>query len=209
MRMGIGAILSGLIALSLGPMGTARADGPAVVPRVYDGVDAAWDSHFRAEARRRESIGRQLEANDAMAWYAGAPTTVPYPPDLETLYAYPPTSYRADWPGSPTTAYRGYPGVFEAWPFVPGDIYGYPYVDRVEQPRGHVVVPYGRGSYYYGPVYDRDLVPPPAPEPVPLQEPPAVVQPPVIAEPPAEASPQIVQPEAIPAPPPQSSRREF
>lgn len=196
-----GAVVLGVVAFSLAVAGRVRAEAP--VPRVYDRMDAAWDSYQRAEARRRQSLGLQLEANDALAWRAGAPTYAPYPPDLETIYAYgPPRAYRGGLWRSPVTAYRGYPGVLEPWPFVPGDIYGYPYVDRVEQPRGHVVIPYGLNGYYYGPVYDRDLLP--------RVVPPAIAEPPA-AEKPSKAPPQAIPPgpEPVPAPRPERGPRGF
>lgn len=202
------AVPGGYLALFLGLVGSVEAGEPMAAPRIYDGVDAAWDSHFRAEAGRRESLGRQLETNDAMAWYAGAPTYAPYPPDLETVYAYPPGAFRGIWGASPTSIYRSYPGVFEPWPLVPGDIYGYPYVNRIEQPRGHVVIPYGRSSYYYGPVYDRDLAPVFPGNPNALPEPPTMVNPPV-TQAPAELVPRALPPEPIPAPQAEPGPQEF
>ncbi len=195
-----------LLALAAGYLGSAGALGAEVPgPRVYDRLDAAFDSYTRAEADRRDALGLQLEANDAMAWRAGAPTYSQYPPDLDSVYAFPPRAYRYGSWRSPATIYRGYPGVFEPWPFVPGDIYGYPYVDRIEQPQGHVVIPYGPNGYYYGPVYGSDLIPDPEPE----APPPAALPTPAT---PREIEPPSPQPgpEPVPAPPPaQLGPQEF
>lgn len=51
---------------------------------------------------------------------------------------------------------RVYFGTFEPWPFVPGDIYGWPWMDQVKNPIGHEIRPDGKGGYSYGPVYARD-----------------------------------------------------
>ncbi|MCA9209036.1 MAG: hypothetical protein KDA55_11795 [Planctomycetales bacterium] len=128
------------------------------------------------EADRQEAIRRQVDLNDEMKWRAGA---VPpaggsfyyrYRPSLEYQYAYP-------GPWSPYAggvysgglgygrygydAYGGYGafgsvgglGVFEPWPVVPGDIWGYPYVRTVPQPIGRRQVQTGPDTWESYPIY--------------------------------------------------------
>lgn len=215
LTMGAIALVAASMALPV-----ASAQQPAPAPPKYDGIMAGQEAYVRAEAQRHQNLATQLSANDTMAWYAGAPTTTPYPPDLESVYAnYPPRAYR---PGQPRLVYahRGYPGVFEAWPMVPGDIWGYPYLRRVAQPRGTVTIPTGPNGYISRPLYDSDLaarpVAPSAPQPQPAQPAPAPpTASPTSAPPPpglsvtALASPKPA-PEAIPTPEPENQGpREF
>ena len=181
----------------------------------YGRVEAGWEAYQRAEAQRRQAIARQLQTIDSMVWYSGLPG-YRYPPSLASIYANPwgwsVASSRVIRPyRHPFPAHRFYvfADPFEPWPIVPGDIYGYPYVDRVEQPVGHQVIVTGPGGYIYRPVYAWELAPnesgrasgvspsrpasPPASAPVP---PP----PPTPALPPAEP---------LPVPPAQSGPREF
>ncbi|MEK6235390.1 MAG: hypothetical protein N2C14_11845, partial [Planctomycetales bacterium] len=44
---------------------------------------------------------------------------------------------------------RYFGDVFEPWPFVPGDIYGWPYDQRVQNPVGHSITPTASGGYVY------------------------------------------------------------
>ena len=113
--------------------------------------------------------------------------------------------------GSHWSWYSRYPsyglrGLFEPWPLVPGDIYGYPYVNRVEQPLGHKVIRTGPNSYIYRPVYASDLRSRLAPAPTrPKAEPKAPVREAIPAPPPLNRG----QREVIPAPPPEVGPREF
>jgi len=206
-RVVANVILLCWVASLIATTGLARAESPR--PPIYDRIDASSESYRRAEANRRETIGLQLDAVDAMAWRAGAFTYSPYPPDMETAYAYgPPRAYRSGAERSPVTVYRSYSGVFEPWPVVPGDIYGYPYVERIEQPSGHTVVPYGPNGYYYGPVYAHPWGDHACPRMTPLN-PPVSVQPPAPATA-GESPPAPPGPEPIPAPPAtEDGPREF
>ncbi|MHC4401193.1 MAG: hypothetical protein ACYTG0_16080 [Planctomycetota bacterium] len=166
-------------------------------PNTYGPLDAARDAHQRGEAQRRDAIDRQLQLIDEMVWYSGAPYFERYPPSLSAIYAYGYTGPRAArraargalWPYASSLGSRW--RVFEPWPLVPGDIYGYPYVYRVEQPLGHKVIWTGPNSRIYRPVYESDLKQPAPPTPAPLQQ----VEP--------------AEPEPVPAPPPESGPREF
>lgn len=181
-------------------------------PTSYGRLDASHDAYQRAEARRRRAIDRQIELNDEMVWYSGHPGYDRVPPGLDTIYAYGHTEGRR--PGRRRTVRLGffgslgYPhhlshprhgapwvapwGVFEPWPFVPGDIWGYPYLDRVEQPLGHKVIATGPNSYIARPVYASD---------VEEKDPPAAAR--------QQAEPAAAVPLPIPAPPPRSGPREF
>jgi hypothetical protein len=180
-------------------------------PSTYSPLDAGQDAYRMGEKERREGIARQLDLNHSMTWYSGVPG-YRYPPSLESIYAYPnPYAYPLTWRAvrrGAVAAYRTYPyayryypypHVFEPWPRVPGDIYGYPYVDRVEQPLGHKVIVTGPNSYVYRPVYPWDVKPKQAPRP-PSAASPTLPPPP---------SPNDPAAEPVPAPPAEGGPREF
>jgi hypothetical protein len=166
-------------------------------PRTYGPLDAGRDAYERSERRRREQIDRQLQLQEDLVWWHSWPGSYRYPPSQESIYAYPPSeplpprrvlkepprAYR-----SPT--YGGYSHVFEPWPFVPGDIWGYPWIDRVEQPLGHKIIETGPNSYIYRPVYPSDLKPKEPAEASP-QEPAVEGPPPEPVPPPAERGPRV------------------
>ena len=159
------------------PQAAAQPQVEPQFPRTYGPLDASREAYERGEARRRGAIQRQIELNDEMVWYSGHPGFERVPPGLDTIYAYGHT-----YPGRPGPratvrlghfGYYGYPatrpyprcgagwfppwGVFEPWPLVPGDVWGYPYVDRVEHPLGHKVIRTGPNGYIARPVYASDL----------------------------------------------------
>jgi len=174
-------------------------------PSTYSPLDAGWDAYERGEQQRRGAIDRQLQLHADLAWYYSLPGYWPYPPGLETVYS-------GTWgPGlfGPRRAYRyrypryGYP-TFEPWPFVPGDIYGYPYYGQVPQPLGHKVIRTGPNGYIYRPVYESDLQPKEEPASgEPLAEGPG----PALSREPPSARERA--PEPVPAPPPEDAPREF
>ncbi len=62
--------------------------------------------------------------------------------------------------GSVNPLFAGLPGwlnAFEPTPYIPGYIYGYPYVGAVEQPLGHRIISAGAKGYIYEPVYANDV----------------------------------------------------
>lgn len=62
--------------------------------------------------------------------------------------------------GGVNPLFAGLPGwlnAFEPSPYIPGFIYGYPYVGAVEQPLGHRILSAGARGYIYEPVYAGDL----------------------------------------------------
>jgi hypothetical protein len=177
-------------------------------------LDAGREAYARAETRRREGIVRQLQSIGEMLWYSGVPGYFRDPPSLGALYAYgsqrPLAARRLPGGGCYDVPQNPQANLFEPWPLVPGDIYGYPYLDRVDQPRGHEIIATGPNGYVYRPIYGRDLPAPPPPAARPASPKPESPQPipPKPAEP-AFAPPLVGGPEVIPAPPPTSGPREF
>jgi hypothetical protein len=53
-----------------------------------------------------------------------------------------------------------FPGVFEPWPRVPGDIWGYPGPRPIEHPIGHESAQTGPNRWTYRPIYAADVQPP-------------------------------------------------
>jgi hypothetical protein len=228
-------------------------------PRPYDGIQAGYDAFQLGEERRRANIAHQLYLNDQLKYWSGIPTS-----RGETIYfaACGPSSFAAGFYGNAapvvptanldaTYAFgrggprgivrrRGWIGpqtVFEPWPFVPGDIWGYTYYSPMRQPVGQQQVQNGPNRWESHPVYDpplpnfRPLPPvdsplldgtpyatprPPAELPaaelpaaeLPAAEAPRETPPPPIADPPTFGDP--ARPDAELPPPPKPRRpREY
>lgn len=109
------------------------------------------------ESARRRDIQRQLDLISDMKWFAGLPTNraklVYYAPSLESIYGGFPARHRR---------HRALT-MFEPWPYVPGDIWGYSYVNPVPQPIGQHQVQTGPGRWESYPVYAQPLLPSPLP----------------------------------------------
>jgi hypothetical protein len=168
-------ILFGAVLFTIGGV-LASATGQSPVVRPYDGIQAGLDTFRLAEEKRQAAVADQLYLNDAMRFYAGYPTsrgqTIYYgylspaamyaygyvrPPavfsSLDYAYAYP-----AIPPWGAYSAWRGGPAVFTPWPYVPGDIYGYPmYYPPARQPIGQTQVQTGPNRWESHPVYDPPL----------------------------------------------------
>jgi hypothetical protein len=126
-------------------------------------------SFAMAEERRQAGIADQLAMNDVMRVRSYA-----YSPVGGAVYYGPFISADAAYAITPR-AYAG--GIFEPWPYVAGDIWGYPYVSSVRQPIGQRQLQTGPNRWESFPVYQEDLVAAPAPAPVilpPTQPAPAV-----------------------------------
>jgi hypothetical protein len=163
-----------LFAMS-GALAPAWGQSP-ISDRPYDGIQAGLDAFRLAEEKRQAAVADQLYLNDTMRFYAGYPTsrgqTIYYgylspaamyaygfvapPPAFSSLdyaYAYPAVPSWAAYP-----AWRGGPAVFTPWPYVPGDIYGYPmYYQPARQPIGQTQVQAGPNRWESHPVYDPPL----------------------------------------------------
>lgn len=163
----------------------------------YDGIQAGADAYDLAEAERRARIDDQLYLNDAMrarygwrpegsvAWYGAAGYTAPM--GVDYAYAYSserlPPRYRQRlyvdrYYAPPLT-------VFEPWPYIPGDIYGYVIPPRIRQSIGQRQVQTGPNRWESHPVYADELAPPA------VEMAPAVEVPP---EPPTDDVPALLEP---------------
>jgi hypothetical protein len=233
----------------------AASRGQEPVPvRPYDGIQAGYDAYQLGEERRRADIAYQLYLNDQLKYWSGIPTS-----RGETIYygGGVPGYYAAGYYGNAvpvlppadldyTNAYgrfgpRGYVRervwfgprtVFEPWPYVPGDIWGYRYYSPMRQPVGQHQEQTGPNRWESHPVYDPPLpnyrpLPPvdsplldgtpyETPKPVieaPLPEAPLPPAPAVVPAPPTADPPKVdaAAPDAeLPAPPPKPRRpREY
>src|SRR3954471_2743089 len=133
----------------------ATAQQPATTARPYDGIQAGLDAFRLGEEQRQGAVGQQLFLNDTMRFWNGYPTSgvsntyYGYMPpaaiaaygygaplmaraNLDALYGYNGTLPWGAWqsPGGPMS-------VFQPWPYVPGDIWGYrAYYQPARQPVG-------------------------------------------------------------------------
>ncbi len=112
----------------------------------YSSAAASRDAYLYAEPARRWAVDRQLGLLDSVRWYNT--WARPEGPLLPDIYAY----------GSAAEARaaycRGDAPVFEPWPRVPGDIYGYPYYPYVKQSTGYERIWTSHNGYVYRPIYD-------------------------------------------------------
>jgi hypothetical protein len=133
----------------------------AVAAPPYDGFAAGEESYRYHEARRRQEIAGQLDTIDRLKWYAGQPIApgVPVlrdPPSLDYIYG----TGRWSRFGPASRGVLLGPDVFEPWPIVPGDIFGYPPLEPARQPVGFFTGQTGPNRWEYHPIFEEDLVPP-------------------------------------------------
>ena len=146
-RIAAGALF-GLIGCLLLPQ-DALAQTPATGG--YDAIDAAYDAHRRSEERRLDALHRQLDTIDWMNWWTGRPLRGVPEYSRSELYAF-----GVDRRVAP-------PHLFTPWPFVPGDIWGFPNDAFVRQPIGQVQMQTGPRRWESHPVYaDEDVLVAPA-----------------------------------------------
>ena len=136
-------------------------------PRPYDGIQAGLDAFRLAEEKRQGAASDQLFLNDQMRFWNGYPTsrgdTIYYgylSPAAIRAYGYDlPPAARANLDYA--YAYGGVGGplaVFQPWPFVPGDIWGYgARYQPARQPIGQQQVQTGPNRWESHPVYDPPL----------------------------------------------------
>ncbi|MDX1944082.1 MAG: hypothetical protein SFU86_01645 [Pirellulaceae bacterium] len=157
----------GLAILLAGGVGSAWGQSP----RPYDGIQAGLDAFQLAEERRQANVAQQLYLNDQMRYWSLLPTSgvtsyngVPAigdgfatpllpPASLDFTYAY----GRRYWTESRWRGGWGRLTVFEPWPFVPGDIYGYRQAPPPRQPVGQMQVQTGPNRWESHPVYNPPL----------------------------------------------------
>jgi hypothetical protein len=196
---------------SAGIAGVAAAQQPVVIGRPYDGIQAGLDAFRLAEEKRQVAVAQQLFLNDQMRFWNGYPTsrgeTIYYGyPSPAAMYAYgfaAPSAPLANldyayaygagplWGGF-RRSWAGPLAVFQPWPYVPGDIYGYrAHYQPARQPIGQTQMQTGPNRWESHPVYD-----PPLTEYRPLPP----VDSPLLDHTPY-ASPQVIFPPVETAPP--------
>ena len=128
--------------------------------RAKNRVSSSEYARRRAEPKRQEAIARQLALEALVQWRSGIVAASPAGPPWSTPgMPSPPLRY---WPGSSDFYNPYWLGPFEPTPFWPGYIYiiyGFPFIDPIEQPVGNKLTAKGgdpaRG-YVYEPVYVSD-----------------------------------------------------
>jgi hypothetical protein len=157
----LGAVLLAAILL------TGMTQAQQIV-RPYDGIQAGYDAYQLAEEKRQINIGQQIYLNDRMRALATPLATYGYGygPYVST-YGIAPASreYAYAYGNSPERYYPGYGAryafrpltVFEAWPYVPGDIWGDFYTQPLRQPVSQVQTQTGKNRWESHPVYDPPL----------------------------------------------------
>src|SRR5690606_20182806 len=115
---------------------------------------AGRESYYYFESQRQANIQSQIGWIDTMRWLNGLPsryTGLRNSPSLAAIYS---GATEGLVPG-------GY--VFEPWPYVPGDIYGFQWDDLTSQPIGNDLTFDGPNRYSYRAVYAPDGPPAPGP----------------------------------------------
>lgn len=165
--------------------GPAHAQGPLLTPQ-----QASRESYYYFESQRQANIQSQIGWIDTMRWLNGLPsryTGLRNSPSLAAIYS---GATEGLVPG-------GY--VFEPWPYVPGDIYGFQWDDLTSQPIGNDLTFDGPNRYSYRAVYAPDGPPAPGPAaagtpaaPLPFDPAPAAIaarEPRVVPQNPAAVEP--------------------
>jgi hypothetical protein len=216
---------------------TAAAHGQSPTPIPYDGIQAGLDAYELAEQGRRANLNQQLFLNNQLRYWNGFPTftappyldfspsprgaasiasqSAPVSPystpgwataglpaaNLDAAYGYGYTRPFGFGRGGPQT-------VFEPWPYVPGDIYGYPLgYQAARQPIGRIEAQTGPNRWESHPVYEPTAAPV-VTEAATMVPPAFAPAPPAFAPAPALAG--GLTPGELPPPPPPSSRaREY
>jgi tetratricopeptide (TPR) repeat protein len=107
------------------------------------------------ENRQASAAPKHIEADG----FTAHPNRRLAPPVLSTALYGPYGIGGVGIAGGVNPLFAGLPGwlnAFEPTPFIPGYIYGYPYVGAVEQPVGHRILSAGAKGYIYEPVYAND-----------------------------------------------------
>src|SRR5438105_3953675 len=205
------------------------AQQAATVNRPYDGIQAGLDAFRINEEQRQATVGQQLFLNDQMRFWNGYPTsgasTTYYGylnpaaiqaygygaplmtrANLDYLYGYGTTPAWGAW-----QAGGGPLAVFQPWPYIPGDIWGYrAYTQAARQPLGQQQIQTGPNRWESHPVYDPPLTmyqpQPPVDSPLLDRTPYAIPKPEAAASAPAGLAPST---DAIPPPPPRRTPREY
>jgi hypothetical protein len=164
--VGVRSSVSALIACVIFAT-VALAQQSASVSRPYDGIQAGLDAFRLAEEKRQGAASDQLFLNDQMRFWNGYPNsrgeTIYYgylSPAAIRAYGYDlPPAARANLDYAYAHGGVGGPlAVFQPWPFVPGDIWGYgARYQPARQPIGQQQVQTGPNRWESHPVYDPPL----------------------------------------------------
>jgi hypothetical protein len=135
-------------AFAFAPPASAQQTDPAAGG--YGPIEAGRDAHAYHEALRLRDVNRHLWLLDQMRWQAAWP--------------YGPWYFRSPAPGLDEVYAHGAPGrvpgrVFEPWPVVPGDLYGYRLFNAVPQSIGQRHVQTGPNRWESHPVYPQTAPP--------------------------------------------------
>lgn len=170
-------VVAVVMAAALGEKAAALADEPPESVREYtpgySGFRARADAHALAEERRLLRLDDQLYLNDAMrarygwplsndrvVWYGNAAGLYESPVSLDYAYAYAPRRLAGRGGRLYIERYWSAPlSVFEPWPYVPGDIYGYDFPPGIRQPIGQRQFQSGPTRWESHPVYADELEP--------------------------------------------------
>lgn len=136
-------------------------------PPAYDAFQAGADAARRYDAKQRQALNLQVKTIEQMKWYSGFGAagfgTVYHrdPPSLDYVYG------TGRW--TVTDRYfsatpRVTPNIFQPWPYVPGDIWGYRWNSSVRQPIGRREIQTGPNRWESHPIYADELTPPAAVE---------------------------------------------
>ncbi len=131
-------------------------------PPAYDPIQSSIDAERRDRARQLRDVRRQIETIDYLDWYRYGRWH-----GLDSAYAY---GY--------ARAPFGVGHVFEPWPYVQGDIWGYPWYDRVPQPIGRREIKTGPNRWESHPIYAPGFEETALERPVDVRDGPARVKPP-------------------------------
>jgi hypothetical protein len=178
----------------------------------YNGLRAGAEAHAIGEAQRQQRLNDQLYLNDAMraryGWGPAAGSVVWYgnaagygrPLGIDYAYAYSSNRLLGRRAGLYIDRYWSPPAtVFEPWPYVPGDIYGYRFPPVVRQSIGQRQIQTGPNRWESHPVYADELAPETVIEP-------EFIEPEMEAPPPA---PEVEERGKKEAPPVKKPRRYY
>ncbi len=138
--LALGLVVSVAWSLDLSA-GLAQEEVPA-----YAHPDSQRDAHWRGERQRRADVARQVGTIEYLRWLNGLPATVPLrgplAADRAAYYAY----------GRQRMGNRRLT-IFEPWPYLPGDIWGFDDDRTVPQSVGQRQVQTGPNRWVSYPVY--------------------------------------------------------
>ncbi len=122
----------------------------------YDPLEAAFAAQRYDNARGLNAVRMQLDLIEQMKWYSGLPayesggSVYRDPPSLDYIYAMGRRRARDDYG---RRVWPGHPDIFEPWPYVPGDIWGYQWYVPIRQPIGRVEIQTSPNRWESHPLY--------------------------------------------------------